>query len=70
MSMPLIAYMAPLFSEVHQIWTAIPNKVNIENYLQENTFDYIIVESGENSLNYDNLYFFAGASRGAAGAGQ
>jgi hypothetical protein len=58
MSMPLIFYMAPMFSEIHQIWTATQKKTSIEKYIEENIFDYIIVESGEASLNYDNIYYF------------
>jgi len=58
-SVPLGVFMAPLFSEIHMIWPVSGEiRLNIEEYLQENYFDYIMIELWETGLFVDNFYFF------------
>jgi hypothetical protein len=59
-SLPLGAFMASLFSEIHMIWPVSGEiRLNIEEYLLENTFDYIMVELSETGLYINNFYFFS-----------
>lgn len=55
---PIMAFMMPMCGEIHAIWSLEENwDLDIEEYLRENTFDYVIVEVypyniGEEAFNY------------------
>ena len=53
---PVIAFMMPMCGEIDAIWTLEETgKLDIETYVQEKTFDYIIIEVYPYSLN-DNAF--------------
>jgi hypothetical protein len=57
--LPLGAFMAPMFSEIHMLWPVSGElRLNIEEYIRENDFDYILVELSETGLFVDNFYWF------------
>ncbi|MDR1566904.1 MAG: hypothetical protein LBS48_06465 [Treponema sp.] len=59
-SLPLGVFMAPLFSEIHMMWPVSGEiRLDVEKYLQENVFDYIMVELSETGLYVNNFYFFS-----------
>ncbi|GHU65435.1 membrane protein [Spirochaetia bacterium] len=62
-SLPLVIFMAPLFSEIELFWPVSgEEKTDIESYLKKNTrkntFDYIIVELDQGNIHPDNIYFY------------
>ena len=57
--LPLGVFMAPMFSEIHMIWPLNDEvQIDIESYLEENTFDVIIIEMYERNLHLKSFYFF------------
>ena len=54
--LPLAAFLAPLFREIHMIWPAGIRDFTIEDYLYQNQFDYVIVII--NSVNLSNSAMF------------
>ncbi len=52
-----------MFSEIHTIWSVYhpaenPYPVDVEQYLAEHDFDYVIVETYPSNLKNDGVYFF------------
>jgi hypothetical protein len=59
-SLPLGVFMAPMFSEIHMVWPVSGEiRLDIESYLRDITFDYIMVELSETGLYVNNFYFFS-----------
>jgi hypothetical protein len=57
-SLPIIAFLAPMFGEIHSIWHATPeSKVDIDRYIKENDFDYIIIQAYPGAFKDDSFYF-------------
>lgn len=56
---PVMAFMLPMFSEIDAIWTLEETDLlDIESYVKEHTFDYIIVEVYPYNINDDAFNFF------------
>ena len=56
---PVSAFMAPIFREIHMIWPlAETDRVDIEKYIAENKFDYIIVELFPGNLDENGFSFY------------
>lgn len=56
---PVIAFMAPMCGEIDAIWTLEESEeVDIESYVKENEFDYIIIEIYPYNLNEEAFNFF------------
>jgi hypothetical protein len=57
-SNPIISFLAPMFGEIHAIWPATPDgKFDIDKYISENDFDYIIIEIYPGSFGEEVFYF-------------
>lgn len=57
----LLPLLAPLFGEVHSVWSEAGDyAVNINQYLASNRFDYIVVVLGPTSYNDRGMNFFTG----------
>ena len=58
-TLPVGVFMAPLFSELHMIWhTNEYVQIDIESYLKEHSFDYIIVEVYQGNFYLESFYYF------------
>jgi hypothetical protein len=57
-SQPLACFLAPLFSEIHMIWPLADNPVQVEKYLADTHFDYVIVELYSGNLKDEGVHFF------------
>jgi len=60
---PVAVFLAPMFSEIHMIWPVYsasenPSPLNVEKYLSENKFDYVIVELYPSNINDHGVNFF------------
>jgi len=58
-SLPLASFLSQLFSEIHMVWPLAPGQpIDIEEYLQDNEFDYIIVALYSGNLNGSAFAFY------------
>lgn len=57
-STPLACFLAPMFSEVHMVWPLAENSVQVDKYMAENKFDYVVVELFSANLSDEGLHFF------------
>ncbi len=58
-SMPLACFLAPLFGEIHMIWPLSENyRPDIEKYVAENSFDYVVVELSPGNYSEEGFGFF------------
>jgi hypothetical protein len=58
-SLPLVVFLAPLFSEIHTIWPLLEkNRVDIDEYLDKNAFDYVVIEYHSDNINDTFINFF------------
>lgn len=56
---PVMAFMMPMCSEIHAIWSLEETKeLDVEEYLKENEFDYIIVEVYPYNISSSAFNFF------------
>jgi hypothetical protein len=57
---PLADFMAPMFSEIHMLWpfSDIGGTPDIEQFLKDNTFDYVIIEYAGVNIRKENGYDF------------
>ena len=56
---PVMAFMMPMCGEIDAIWSLEEmNELDIESYVQENTFDYIIVEVYPYNINNSAFNYF------------
>ncbi|MFZ2539980.1 MAG: hypothetical protein WAX04_13955, partial [Oscillospiraceae bacterium] len=56
---PTLSFLSPLCSEIHMIWPlATSNAVDIEKYLDDNTFDYIFIELYPHNIKEEAFPFF------------
>ena len=56
---PTLSFLSPLCSEIHMIWPlASSNKMDIEEYLEENDFDYVFIELYPHNVNEEAFTFF------------
>ena len=56
---PLATFLAPMFSEVHMIWPLADNyRKEVEPYVRENHFDYVIVELIPSNFTDEGFNFF------------
>lgn len=60
---PVISFMMPMCREIDAIWSLEKSgKLNIENYVRENKFDYIIIEVYPYNINSDAFQYFKGVA--------
>ena len=60
---PVISFMMPMCGEIDAIWSLEESEqLNIENYVKENKFDYIIIEVYPYNINDAAFNFFKGES--------
>jgi hypothetical protein len=65
---PLATFLALLFSEVTVIWPTADNPIDIEDYLRQHTFDFIMIEQYEGNLNNEKAFsYFKEARQGGEG---
>lgn len=58
---PMMVFLAPMCSELDAIWSLEESHVlDIESYVKENEFDYIIMEIYPYNINGDAFNFFKG----------
>ena len=56
---PVITFMAPMCSRIDAIWSLeSSDQIDIEQYVKENRFDYIIVEMYPYNIEDDAFNFF------------
>lgn len=56
---PVMAFMAPMCGEIDAIWSLEESdELDIESYLKENTFDYVIIEIYPYNINSSAFNFF------------
>lgn len=56
---PTLSFLAPLCSEIHMIWPlATASNVDIEKYLEENSFDYVFIELYPHNIKEEAFTFF------------
>lgn len=55
---PIAAFMAPLFSEIDMMWTHGSEGLDMEKYIREGEYDYVILEVYPYNLDKDSFNFF------------
>jgi hypothetical protein len=63
--LPIAAFMAPLFGQISYIWPlAESGNIDIEEFVKDNIFDYVVIESYEGNLSTDDMFdFFRSADK-------
>ena len=60
---PVMVFLAPMFSRMDAIWTLeTSDAIDIETYVKDNRFDYIVIEVYPYNINNDAFQFFQEAS--------
>lgn len=54
---PVVCFLSPMFSEIHMIWPLGEGAPDVERYVRENDFDYVIVEVYPYNINDDMFDF-------------
>lgn len=56
---PMIVFMMPMWGELHAIWSLEESdRLDIEDFVKDNEFDYIIVEIYPYNINEESFRFF------------
>lgn len=57
-STPLACFLAPLFSEIHMVWPLAANSIQVNQYMAENKFDYVVLELFSANISEEGMHFF------------